>query len=94
MLTVVKELEYLVYSVDEGFVIVDTVDEQSAEMMAGQESVCLGAVDKFDSYIVERIRSIRDMDVHRCQDCNEKIGCIRFCIFCGAEQDGYPDELF
>jgi len=87
-------MEFLVFSEDSGFSIVDADDIQSAEMMAGQVSVCLGTIDKIDHIILERIKSIKKMKVHKCQDCGERIGCIRFCHYCGAEQDSYPEDLF
>lgn len=53
-------MEYVVYSFDIGFFIVDCEDEQDAEMCANvQESICLGPVEKIDSIIIKRIRELQ-----------------------------------
>lgn len=51
-------MEFLTYSVDNGFNILDVADEQSAEMLSGQESICLGVVSEFDDIILKRIREL------------------------------------
>ena len=51
-------MEFVTYSAESGFNIVDVDDEQSAEMMTGPESVCLDPVDEFDDVIVRRIREL------------------------------------
>jgi len=54
--------EFVVYDHDDGLVIIDADDEQSAELSCNQESVCLDVVDKFDSVIISRIRELNAVD--------------------------------
>ena len=51
-------MEFVTYNRNSGFNIIECMDEQSAEMMTGQESICLDSVDEFDDVILDRIREL------------------------------------
>jgi len=53
-----NDMEFVTYSMESGFNIVDCEDEQSAEILTGPESVCLDSVEEFDEVIVKRIREL------------------------------------
>jgi len=55
-------MEFVTFAYEEGFNIIDCEDEQAAEMLTGQESICLGPVEVVDEDIVRIIRQKLDMD--------------------------------
>ena len=50
--------EFVTYSSESGFNIIECEDEQSAEMLSGQEQVMLDPVEEFDDIILNRIREL------------------------------------